>query len=70
MMDILQAYDHDKFVSIIQKVRNQDFTTLLLTFMKEDPQNLGKLMRILQSKLDHELHQVRKHKQFAMIMPY
>ena len=68
-----EAYDHDKFVSIIQKVRNQDLYYAAIDFyLKEDPKNLGKLMKILQSKLDHTrvTHQVRKHKQFAMIMPY
>ena len=54
-----EAYDHDKFVSVIQKVRNQDLYYAAIDFyLKEDPKNLGKLMKILQSKLQstRELH--------------
>ena len=68
-----EAFEHDKFISNIQKVRNQDLYYSAIDFyLKEDPKNLGKLMKILQSKLDHTrvTHQIRKHKQLAIIMPY
>ena len=68
-----EAFDHDKFLSIIQKVRNQDLHYAAIDFyLTEEPKHLDKLMSFLQSKLDHTrvVHQIRKHKQLLMIMPY
>ena len=68
-----EAFQHEKFIDTIKKVRNQDLYYAAIDFyLAEEPGRLGHLMDTLQSKLDASrvVHQVRKQKQLFSILAY
>lgn len=57
------AFQADRFMDIIQKVRNQELYYRAITFyLEEEPMQLNKLLSVLMSKLDHPrvVHQLRR----------
>eukprot|EP01138_Halocafeteria_seosinensis_P003567 gb/GECG01003646.1/.p1 GENE.gb/GECG01003646.1/~~gb/GECG01003646.1/.p1 ORF type:complete len:1723 (+),score=251.44 gb/GECG01003646.1/:1-5169(+) len=69
------AFNHDQFVDIISRVRNNELLYRAVQFyLEEEPMRLEKLLQILKKKLDHArvVHLVRKsgHDNLALILSY
>lgn len=67
------AFDHERFMSAIQQVRNQELHYVAIKFyLEEHPMLLGKLLTVLTPKLDHArvVHQVRKTDNLPLVLPY
>jgi len=67
------AFNPDKFLEIIQKVRNQElFYEAINFYLEEQPLLLGRLLQVLTPKLDHArvVHQLRKTDNLPLIITY
>lgn len=69
-----EAFVHDKFLDIIQKVRNQELYYRAIKFyLQEEPMKLDRLLQVLTPKLDHArvVGQLRHDgDNLPLVMPY
>uniref|UniRef100_A0A7S1G8A3 Clathrin heavy chain n=2 Tax=Bicosoecida sp. CB-2014 TaxID=1486930 RepID=A0A7S1G8A3_9STRA len=70
-----EAFSADKFVEVIQKVRNTELYYRAINFyLEEEPAELGRLLSVLTPKLDHTrvVHQMRHHRddQLPLVVEY
>jgi len=73
MMEHVEAFEHNKFLDAILKVRNSELHYRAITFYHEyQPLRLGKLLQVLTPKLDHGrvVQQMRRAQSLPLIMPY
>lgn len=64
---------HEKFIEIIQKVKNQELYYSAIDFyIREHPMQIDRLLTVLKANLDHArvVHQVEKTDNIPLIMPY
>lgn len=67
------SFEGDRFLDIITRVRNSELHYAAITFyLEEQPMDLGKLLKALQSQLDHSrvVHMLRKTDDLPLIMDY
>jgi len=67
------AFLHDKFLDIIQKVRNQELYYQAISFyLEQEPMRLGKLLSVLQPSLDpaRVVQQLRRTDNLELITDY
>eukprot|EP00932_Pfiesteria_piscicida_P020750 SRR837773.7557.p1 GENE.SRR837773.7557~~SRR837773.7557.p1 ORF type:complete len:374 (-),score=146.77 SRR837773.7557:76-1170(-) len=68
-----EAYAHDQFQMVLQKVSNHEIYYRAITFyLEENPMQLNALLNTISSKVDHArvVQQVKKAGHLALILPY
>lgn len=67
------AFNNDRFVDAVQKVRNSELVYKAIQFyLEEEPMSLDKLLKVLTPKLDHArvVHAMRKADQLPLVFGY